>query len=198
MRHRCPLRSGNRARQNQVKSYGESGATAISCGLAASHWSTCQNFSTVLASKSPIMNQKSTIREARLRPEYGVLYPRLEPGVWTPADKMTERVLALASGSGRPHSTGRPLNDHHFEFRGSSPRDPDGPIGMGRTSDTVDGRHTGVAEREEREHRLAAREREADEGVHQAEELQARVEHVTEELERLRRQAEQPDAGKEQ
>jgi hypothetical protein len=144
------------------------------------------------------MNQMSTTREARLRPEYGVLYPHLEPGVWTPAAKMTELVLADATRSGVRDSTRRPLSDHHFEFRGSSPREPGGPIGMARKSDSVAGRDTGTAEREEREHRLAAREREADQGIHQAEELQARAEQVTDELERLRREAEQSDAGKEQ
>jgi hypothetical protein len=138
----------------------------------------------------------STTREARLRPEYGVLYPQLEPGVWTPAAKMTELVLAGATRPGVSDSTRRPLSDHHFEFRGSSPREPGGPIGMGRRSDTIAGRDTGAVEREEREHRLAAREREADQGIHQAEELQARAEQVTDELERLRREAEQSDAGK--
>jgi hypothetical protein len=144
------------------------------------------------------MNQMSTAREARLRPAYGALYPQLEPGVWVPARKMRERVLALASGSGRADSSGRPLsgrplNDQHFEFRGSSPREPGGPIGMSRMSDTVTGSHTVGDERDEREHRLAAREREADQGIQQAEELQARVEQVTEDLERLRRKVEQSD-----
>jgi hypothetical protein len=141
------------------------------------------------------MNQVSTAREARLRPAYGALYPQLEPGVWVPAGKMVERVLALASGSGRADSSGRPLNDHHFEFRGSSPREPGGPIGMSRLGDAATESHTVGDERDEREHRLAAREREADQGVQQAEELQARVEQVTDDLERLRRKVEQSDTS---
>jgi hypothetical protein len=139
------------------------------------------------------MNQMSTTREARLRPAYAALYPQLEPGVWMPAGKMAEQALALASGSGRADSSRRPLNDHHFEFRGSTPREAGGPIGMSRMSDTVAGSHTVGDERDEREHRLAAREREADQGIQQAEELQARVEQVTDDLERLRRKVEQSD-----
>jgi hypothetical protein len=141
------------------------------------------------------MNHTSTAREARLRPEYRVLYPQLEPAVWTPAATLTDQVLAVQPGSAGAGSTGRPLNDHHFEFRGSSPREPGGPIGLSRISDAVAGGHTIGAERDEREHRLAAREREADQGIQRAEELQARVEQVTDELDRLRRKVEQSDAG---
>ena len=138
----------------------------------------------------------SSTREARLRPEYGALYPQLEPGVWTTAATMAERVPPIPPGSGGAGWAGRPLNDHHFEFRGSSPREAGGPVGMSRRSDPVAGAHTLDAERDEREHRLVARERDAEQGIQQAEELQARVEQVTEELDRLRRKVEQSDAQK--
>jgi hypothetical protein len=141
------------------------------------------------------MDQTSTTREARLRPEYRVQYPQLEPGVWMPAVKLRDQVVAVQPASGGAERTGRALNDHHFEFRGTSPREPGGPIGLSRMTDAVAGGHTVTAERDEREHRLAAREREADQGIQQAEELQARVEQVTVELDRLRHEVEQSDAG---
>ena len=143
------------------------------------------------------MNQTSATREARFRAEYRVLYPQLEPGVWTPAAKMVEQVLSVHPASSKAGGAGRVLNDHHFEFRGSSPREPGGPTGLSRMTDSAAGGHTVGEERTEREHRLAAREREADEGIQQAEELQARVDQVTDELDRLRRQVDRPDAGTE-
>ncbi len=140
------------------------------------------------------MNQTSTTREARLRAAYRDLYPRIEPGVWTPAAKMAERVLSIHPDSSRAGGTGR-LNEHHFEFRGSSPREPGGPIGLSRMTDSVAGEHTVDEERAEREHRLAAREREADQGIQRAEELQARVDQVTDDIDRLRREVDRSDAG---
>jgi hypothetical protein len=157
-------------------------------------WSAGPDFSTVLATKLLIMNQTATTREARLRPEYRTLYPQLEPDVWTSAAQVRDRVLAVhATGGAR--STGRPLNRHHFEFRGSSRREPGGPAGLSRSTDAAAGKHTADQERAEREQRLAAREREAEQGVHQAEELQARVDQVTEDIERLRREVDRPDAN---
>ena len=154
-------------------------------------WSADLNFSTVLATKLPIMNQTSSTREARLRAEYGSLYPELEAGVWNPAAKMRERVLAVHGA--RVGSTGRPLNQHHFEFRGSSPREPGGPTGLSRSTDAAAGEHTADQERAEREHRLAARERDADQSIERAEELQARVDQVTEDIQRLRREVDRSD-----
>jgi hypothetical protein len=140
------------------------------------------------------MNQPAATREARLRAEYRVLYPQLEPGVWTPAAKMVEQALSASSSA---RGVSRVLNDHHFEFRGSSSREPGGPIGLSRMTDAVAGEHTVGEERAEREHRLAAREREADQGIQRAEELQARVDQVTEEIDRLRQQVDRPGAGTE-
>jgi hypothetical protein len=139
------------------------------------------------------MNQTVTTREARLRAEYRALYPQLEPDVWTSAATMTERVVAVP-GAGAVRGTGRPLNPHHFEFRGSSPREPGGPAGLSRSTDAAAGKHTADEERAEREHRLAAREREAEQGIQRAEELQARVDQVTEDIERLRREVDRSDA----
>jgi hypothetical protein len=156
-------------------------------------WSADLNFSTVLANKLPIMNQTPTTREARLKAEYRGLYPQLEPGVWTPAAKITERVLAV-QGALKVGSNTRSLSQHHFEFRGSSPREPGGPTGLSRSTDVAAPEHTADQERAEREQRLAAREREADQGIQQGEELQARVDQVTEDIERLRRKVDRTDA----
>lgn len=60
------------------------------------------------------------IREARLRPEYVALYPDLAPGVWVPANTLTEFVLERGlyqRRTGSP-SQARPLLESHFDFRG--------------------------------------------------------------------------------
>lgn len=87
---------------------------------------------------APARPAQSRGREARLRTEFGYLYPGVEAGVWTPVEVLINRVVTLLYGdranSGR--ITGlRLLRDDHFEFRGSSPR-PDGwPEGLTRMSD---------------------------------------------------------------
>ena len=50
-------------------------------------------------------------REARLRPEYADMYPRLRPDRWYPIPKLVKRLDVRPSGSPRP------LLDEHFEFR---------------------------------------------------------------------------------
>jgi hypothetical protein len=59
------------------------------------------------------------IREARLRPEHGRLYPDLSPGVWVPATVLKDFVLERGLYSrltGSP-SRARPLDEAHFDFR---------------------------------------------------------------------------------
>lgn len=70
------------------------------------------------------------IREARLRPEYGHLYPGLAAGEWVPASDLGARMLLgqLSSGT-RPRLGERLLPDLHFEFRG-------GPNRVSRTERT--------------------------------------------------------------
>ena len=65
-------------------------------------------------------------REARLRPEYGPLYPYLMPGVWESAAVLTERVAAgiLDRVTGQLVGGERLLNPMHFEFRGAEARVP--------------------------------------------------------------------------
>jgi hypothetical protein len=65
----------------------------------------------------------SSMREARLRPEFAHLYPTLTPGQWEPAARVAEVVLArllLLEISEAPMRD-RVLNEEHFEFRGETP-----------------------------------------------------------------------------
>jgi hypothetical protein len=61
----------------------------------------------------------AVVREARLRPEFGALYPGVAPGVWYPAASLAEDLLRrfLREGEDRP-APERMLDDTHFEFRG--------------------------------------------------------------------------------
>lgn len=65
------------------------------------------------------------MREARLRPEFGHLYPELTPGHWEPASRIAEVVLAryLLQQMGAEDPMERALQESHFEFRGGA-QDP--------------------------------------------------------------------------
>lgn len=66
------------------------------------------------------------MREARLRPEFGHLYPELTPGQWEPAARIAEVVLArylLQQLASDPMD--RALQESHFEFRGGAGDPPD-------------------------------------------------------------------------
>jgi hypothetical protein len=62
-------------------------------------------------------------REARLRSEWGRLYPGLRTGEWVPAAMLADRLLAdlLLRGPGTAIH-GRTLVDAHFDFRGGAAR----------------------------------------------------------------------------
>ncbi len=64
--------------------------------------------------------QVSTMREARLRAEFAHLYPGLTPGVWQPAGRIAEAVLAnlLLQNIADAPTDDRALPETHFEFRG--------------------------------------------------------------------------------
>jgi len=70
------------------------------------------------------MGEQPETREARLRSEYGSLYPYLVVGLWEPAAIVTDRVIAYILGrpDGRFITGERALDPAHFEFRGSPPR----------------------------------------------------------------------------
>jgi hypothetical protein len=62
-------------------------------------------------------------REGKLRPEFQDWYPSLSPGVWYPADVLTNLVFdQLRHGSPRWDPHGRIPPEEHFEYRGGSPR----------------------------------------------------------------------------
>jgi hypothetical protein len=69
------------------------------------------------------MEMRSTVREAKLKPEHADRYPTLPVGMWTSATGLAALVALspreraeLASPSERD----RPLSDDDFEFRGGS------------------------------------------------------------------------------
>ena len=63
-------------------------------------------------------------REARLRPEFGHLYPYLVAGEWESAAVLADRTIAgiLGRPDGRFITGERALDPDHFEFRGSDGR----------------------------------------------------------------------------
>jgi hypothetical protein len=65
---------------------------------------------------------QSTIREARLKPEYASLYPGLKPGIWTAASVIGQQLLLwhLTTSASPPGE--RLMEDEHFEFRGGQKR----------------------------------------------------------------------------
>jgi hypothetical protein len=65
----------------------------------------------------------STIREARLRPEFAEHYPSLQAGVWMPASDLGRQLLLWHLASGRPPEGERLMSEEHFEFRGGARRD---------------------------------------------------------------------------
>jgi hypothetical protein len=63
----------------------------------------------------------SAPREARLKPEYAVLYPDLAAGVWLLAAHMAETLSDLARKDPEADLLRRVLDERHFEFRGGPP-----------------------------------------------------------------------------
>ena len=66
-------------------------------------------------------------RQARLRPEYGTLYPGVPAGEWRAIGELLDYVAAARLRVGRSSGEllrGRPLDDRHFEFRGGGQRPP--------------------------------------------------------------------------
>jgi hypothetical protein len=61
----------------------------------------------------------TSLREARLREQYGKLYPGLKPGIWLPAAEVAEHIVAeIRHEGGRSGMLGRLVSENHFEFRG--------------------------------------------------------------------------------
>ena len=66
------------------------------------------------------MLQGTTIREARLRPEFASLYPSLQPGVWLPATTVGQKLLLWHLATAATPQGERLMAEEHFEFRGGS------------------------------------------------------------------------------
>jgi hypothetical protein len=89
-------------------------------------------------------------REARLKAEFAGLYPGLQPGVWTPVERLLHLVTELIH-----HDRGRSgiitgdrlLREEHFDYRGQSVRPTGLPEGSTRLSDV------GVVPNEDQEER---------------------------------------------
>jgi hypothetical protein len=70
------------------------------------------------------ISDELSVREARLRPDFAGDYPDLPPGVWLTAAEISARVLFVRFTQKGPEALGtRPLDDHHFEFRGGWTRE---------------------------------------------------------------------------
>jgi len=65
----------------------------------------------------------TTIREARLRPEFADEYPGITPDAWMPATELAQKLVARAHTRRREGRYTRTFDPTHFEFRG-------GPIGV--------------------------------------------------------------------
>jgi hypothetical protein len=65
---------------------------------------------------------QSTIREARLKPEYASLYPGVQPGVWMPASVIGQQLLLWHLTAPATPQGERLMAEEHFEFRGGQKR----------------------------------------------------------------------------
>jgi hypothetical protein len=70
------------------------------------------------------MKIRTTIRQAKLKPERADRHPTLPAGIWTSATGLAA-LVALSPGQpaerARTSERDRPLSDADFEFRGGSP-----------------------------------------------------------------------------
>ena len=76
---------------------------------------------------NPRGDRMPTRREARLRHEFGPLYPAVPQGQWRPVQEMIDMVAVGRINTGRRSGdflAGRPLDERHFEFRGGFIRPP--------------------------------------------------------------------------
>ena len=77
----------------------------------------------------------SSVRLARLRPEFASLYPGLDPGSWYPAASVAAYFRSWLSRhpDRRQAEPLRGLDTAHFDFRGGQPREA--PWLSGRSAD---------------------------------------------------------------
>lgn len=65
---------------------------------------------------------QSTIREARLKPEFADLYPGVQSGVWLPATVMGQQLLLWHLTQAAMPRGERLMSEEHFDFRGGQRR----------------------------------------------------------------------------
>ena len=65
---------------------------------------------------------QSTIREAKLKPEYASFYPGVQPGVWMPASVIGQQLLLWHLTAPATPQGERLMSEEHFEFRGGQKR----------------------------------------------------------------------------
>ena len=65
---------------------------------------------------------QSTIREARLKPEYASFYPGIQAGVWMPASAIGQQLLLWHLTAPATTQGDRLRAQEHFEFRGGQKR----------------------------------------------------------------------------
>ena len=143
-------------------------------------------------------------REARIRPQYRELYQQLDARDWKPVEAILDGFAALPvelRASARNDPGSRLLPDEHFEFRGSSSRPEGFPPRLSRVTD-CEGESARAAALEEKleaeQDLLSERQREADQTIRRAEQLQEREELLHQEFEQLRRRAAKLDLHPEQ
>jgi hypothetical protein len=73
--------------------------------------------------------QRAAVREARLRADYSLQYPRIKADVWLPIRTILRRHRD--PGAGGAHR----LPGDAFEFRGGVPRNPGWPLLRQRATD---------------------------------------------------------------
>jgi hypothetical protein len=77
------------------------------------------------------------VRHARLKSEYGSMYPELQPDYWLPAWQVATRLAERRWREIGPEAMvqDRLLSDDHFDFRGGKPRPMDWYVTPERLSD---------------------------------------------------------------
>jgi hypothetical protein len=66
------------------------------------------------------LHARSSVREAKLRPEFAHMYAGIEPDIWSSAAGLAEQLITrlLQEGVSGEELPQRVLDSAHFEFRG--------------------------------------------------------------------------------
>lgn len=89
--------------------------TRLLGGFQPNHsWSAVSTFVPV----PPKLGLVTTIREARLKPQFADEYPGITPDVWMPATELAQKLVQRAHARRREGRYTRTFDPTHFEFRG--------------------------------------------------------------------------------